>query len=167
MYNESKHAINLTLNGIYNNLPHMRSQGISDGDVAVVLIQDGILKLVEDRVARTYAKGDNSMVKFYEMLDMNENKPKCDLIERINVILDETENYDRKGMKKKVQANRDIPPSQEKNIALVYQNIWRPSKTYFPDSHHKKPQDLQEGLRVFSCFKHTNGTKLSSHLWFF
>lgn len=22
-------------------------------------------------------------------------------------------------------------------------------------------------LRVLSCFKHTNGTKLSSHLWFF
>lgn len=57
MYNESKHAINLTLNGIYKNLPHMRSQGISDGDVAVVLIQDGILKLVDDRVERTYAKG--------------------------------------------------------------------------------------------------------------
>ena len=49
MYNESKHAINLTLNGIYKNLPHMRSQGIADGDVAVVLIQDGILKLVSDR----------------------------------------------------------------------------------------------------------------------
>ncbi len=22
-------------------------------------------------------------------------------------------------------------------------------------------------MRLFSCFKHTNGTKLSSHLWFF
>jgi hypothetical protein len=71
MYNESKHAINLTLNGVYKNLLHMRSQGISDGDVAVVLIQDGILKLVNDRVKRTYAKGDDSMVKFYELLDQN------------------------------------------------------------------------------------------------
>jgi len=70
-------------------------------------------------------------------------------------------------MKKKVNLNRDIPPSIEKNIALVYQNIWRPSKTYFNDSDMKKPQDSAEGLRVFSCFKHTNGTKLSSHLWFF
>lgn len=35
----------------------MRSEGISDGDVAVVLIQDGLLKLVSDRVQRTYAKG--------------------------------------------------------------------------------------------------------------
>jgi len=57
MYNESKHAINLTLNGIYKNLSHMRSQGIADGDVAVVLIQDGILKLVSDRNKRTLAKG--------------------------------------------------------------------------------------------------------------
>lgn len=35
----------------------MRSQGISNGDVAVVLIQDGILKLVSDRQERLYAKG--------------------------------------------------------------------------------------------------------------
>lgn len=49
----------------------MRSQGISDGDVVVVLIQDGILKLVNDRVKRTYAKGNDSMVKFYEILDQN------------------------------------------------------------------------------------------------
>ena len=49
----------------------MRSQGISDGDVVVVLIQDGILKLLNDKVKRTYAKGDDSMVKFYELLDKN------------------------------------------------------------------------------------------------
>ena len=67
----------------------MRSQGISDGDVAVVLIQDGILKLVNDRVKRTYAKGESSMVKLYELMDKNEGKPKCDLIERINIVLDE------------------------------------------------------------------------------
>ena len=42
-------------------------------------------------------------------------------------------------MKKKVTRNRDIPPSIEKNIALVYQNIWRPSKTFFPDHKNKKP----------------------------
>ncbi len=80
MYNESKDAINLTLNGIYKNLTHMRSQGLSEGDIAVVLIQDGILKLVDNRVKRTYVKGEKSMVKFYEMLDSNEGKPKCDLI---------------------------------------------------------------------------------------
>lgn len=57
MYNESKNAINLTLNGIYENLPNLRAQGLSDGDIGVVLIQDGILKLVQDRVKRTYVKG--------------------------------------------------------------------------------------------------------------
>lgn len=49
MYNETKHAINLTLNGIYKNLKHFRAQGISEGELAVVLIQDGILKLVQNR----------------------------------------------------------------------------------------------------------------------
>jgi hypothetical protein len=109
----------------------MNSQGISEGDIAVVLIQDGILKLVNDRTKRTYTKDENSMVKFYEKLDRADGKHKCDLIERINIILDETENFDRRGAKKSVTTNRDIPPSIEKNIALVYQNIWRPSKTYF------------------------------------
>lgn len=46
MYNESKHAINLTLNGIYQNLQCLRQRGIPEGDVGVVMIQDGILKLV-------------------------------------------------------------------------------------------------------------------------
>lgn len=62
MYNESKNAINLTLNGIYSNLANLRAQGLSDGDIGVVLIQDGILKLVQNRVKRTYVKGENSMV---------------------------------------------------------------------------------------------------------
>ena len=88
MYNESKNAINLTLNGIYKNLPHMKEHGVSDGDVAVVLIQDGILKLVQDRVTRTLAKGNNSMVKFFETMDKAEGKDKCDLVDRINTVLD-------------------------------------------------------------------------------
>ena len=65
MYNESRDAINLTLNGIYKNLSHLKQRGIPPGDVAVVLIQDGILKLVDDRVKKTYAKGSKSMVTFY------------------------------------------------------------------------------------------------------
>lgn len=32
-------------------------------------------------------------------------------------------------MKEKVNNNKEIPPSIEKNIALVYQNMWWPSKT--------------------------------------
>lgn len=57
MYNESRNAINLTLNGIYNNLRHFKEAGFSTGDIAVVLMQDGILKLVSDRKKRTFAQG--------------------------------------------------------------------------------------------------------------
>jgi hypothetical protein len=142
MYNESKNAINLTLNGIYENLANLRAKGMSDGDIGVVLIQDGILKLVQDRVKRTWAKGDNSMIKFYEKMDEFEGKDKCELVERINIILDEIDNFDRKGMKGNVSRNRDFPPSIEKNIALVYQNLWWPSKTFFKsESHPDPPQD--------------------------
>ena len=73
------------------------------------------------------------MVEFYKKMDEKEGKDKCDLIERINVILDEIDNFDRKGMKGNVTRNRDFPPSIEKNIALVYQNLWKPSKTNKPE----------------------------------
>ena len=111
MYNESKHAINLTLNGIYRNLPTLRKEGISNGDIAVVLIQDGILKLVENREKRTFKGEEDSMVNFYRKLDEEEGKSRCDLEERIHTILDETENYCRASLKGKVQSNREIPPS--------------------------------------------------------
>ena len=68
-------------------------------------------------------------------------------------------------MKGNVSRNRDFPPCIEKNVALVYQNLWKPSKTHFGE--RGRDLDSTEKLRVFSCFKHTNGTKLSSHLWFF
>ena len=75
------------------------------------------------------------MVEFYRKMDQSEGKPSCDLETRINVVLDEIENYERKNMQSRVQRNKDFPPSIEKNIALVYQNLWKPSKTYFDDDH--------------------------------
>ena len=88
----------------------------------MVLMQDGILKLVADRSKRTYAKGKNSMVEFYRKLDEHDGKPKCDLEERINTILDEIDNYNRRGMGGLVASNKDFPPSIEKSISLLYQN---------------------------------------------
>ena len=55
----------------------------------MVLIQDGILKLVADRKTKTLAKGKNSMVEFYKELDRLDGKPRCDLEERSNLILEE------------------------------------------------------------------------------
>jgi len=69
MYNENKNAIQLTLSGIYDNLRNLEEQGISSEEVAVVLMQDGILKLVNNRSKRTYSSGKNSMVEFYRRLD--------------------------------------------------------------------------------------------------
>ena len=129
MYNEGQTAINLTLNGIYDNLSHLEKQGIAAHEVGVVLMQDGILKLVENKLTRTYAKGEDSMVHFYRTLDEKEGKKRCKLEERINIILDETENLSRKGMDRNTAENRDFPVSIEKNIALLYQNLWKPSMT--------------------------------------
>lgn len=41
------------------------------------MIQDGILKLVQDRSTRKYQKGIHSMVEFYKELDRREGKDKC------------------------------------------------------------------------------------------
>ena len=65
----------------------MEEEGYSWEEIAVVLVQDGILKLVSDRKSRTYAKGKNSMVEFYRDLDRLDGKPRCDLEERINLVL--------------------------------------------------------------------------------
>lgn len=51
------------------------------------------------------------MIKFYEKMDYVEGKQKCDLTERISIILNEIQNYDRKGMSSNVARNRDFPPS--------------------------------------------------------
>ena len=74
-------------------------------------MQDGILKLVADRNKRTYAKGSASMVEFFRKLDQYDGKPKCELEERINIILDQIDNYNRRGMGGLVASNRDFPPS--------------------------------------------------------
>lgn len=53
-----------------------------------MLIQDGILKLIKDRATREYAKGASSMVEFYRELDRREGKIKCELEERLHIIMD-------------------------------------------------------------------------------
>ena len=155
LYNESRIALETTLNGIYNNLPALEKIGIHYTDIAVVILQDGILKLVKDRVERTFAKGENSVVEFYKEMDQREGKERCHLVERINVVLDEIDNFQRKMMGDYVDKNSDFPPSIEKTLSLVYQNYWSPT----PENPLK--------LKIITCFKHINGTKLSSHLWFF
>jgi chitin synthase len=86
------------------------------------------------------------------------------LEERINTIIDEIDNFNRKGMASYVANNRDFPPSIEKNISLLYQNLWHPGMT---DPTRANENFENRYLKIFSCFKHLNGTKLSSHLWFF
>ena len=94
-------------------------------------------------------------MEFYRELDRRDGKDKCELEERLEIIMDELDNFDRKRMSDFYKNNGDFPPSIEKNLSFIYQNLWSP-----------KPED-EKKLKLISCFKHTNGTKLSSHLWFF
>lgn len=67
---------------------------MSDKDLAVVIVQDGILKLVTDRKKRKMA----SSVSFFEKIDYRYGKSKCKLISRIHEILDEIEDLERNGL---------------------------------------------------------------------
>jgi hypothetical protein len=62
-------------------------------------------------------------------LDRLDGKPRCDLEERINVILDEIDNFQKREMGDHVAKNCDFPPTIEKNISLLYQNLWNPGMT--------------------------------------
>lgn len=44
MYNERMEALDLTLNGIFKNIEHLNTIGITPNQIGVVIIQDGILK---------------------------------------------------------------------------------------------------------------------------
>jgi hypothetical protein len=37
--------------------------------------------------------------------------------------------FERKGLSAVVRNNLDFPPNIEKNISLMYQNLWWPAKT--------------------------------------
>lgn len=85
------------------------------------------------------------MVEFYRRLDELDGKPRCDLEERINVVLDEIDNYNRKGMASYVANNKDFPQSIERNISLLYQNLWRPGMTRVVKD--KKKENKKEEAR--------------------
>lgn len=69
------------------------------------------------------------MVEFYRELDRRDRKPRCDLEERINTVLEEIDNFEKKGLGNQVKQNTDFPPTIEKNISLLYQNLWHPTFT--------------------------------------
>jgi chitin synthase len=62
-------------------------------------------------------------------------------------------------------------------VALLYQSLWWPELT---ETVTEKREEMEKRarendvtdknrkkLKLFTCFKHLNGKKLSSHLWFF
>ena len=40
--------------------------------------------------------------------------------------MDELDNFDRKRMTDFYKNNNDFPPSIEKNLSFIYQNLWSP-----------------------------------------
>ncbi len=78
--------------------------------------------------------------------------------ERLNLIQEEIETYEHLHRGGQVAANGNIPPSIDKDVALVLQGH------YYPERMRDAPKHM---LKTMFCFKHLNGQKLSSHMWFF
>lgn len=100
------------MNGVYHNLRHLKEKlDIDENEVAVVLVQDGILKC------------DQSVVNMYAQMEAGE---KCYLKERIAIIKEEVENAARQGKKAGVDNNDNFPETIPKRISLLYQNKYKP-----------------------------------------
>jgi chitin synthase len=77
--------------------------------------------------------------------------------------MDSIDDFKRKQQEGLISGNNDFPPNIEKQLAMVYQNEWKPSYTMDDTTL----DDTNIKLNIFTCFKHMNGKKLHSHLWFF
>ena len=82
IYNEPSRAIEITMKGIYDNLPQLREFGIPQDKIAVVLVQDGILNC------------DSSVIERYSKFDSDHKSP---LKERIEIIKSEMAAAKKKG----------------------------------------------------------------------
>ncbi|KAL4476141.1 hypothetical protein ABPG74_009874 [Tetrahymena malaccensis] len=141
MYGEPKDFLVNTLRGIYKNLKHFESMGISSKQIVVVIFQDGIMKMKEE------------MVDFFSELDIIQKRD-LELVKRRQVIQQQIDFLKREKKQSVLDYNDGLPNTIPKEIALLYQDFLQ--------------FDGEKGLLpTFSVFKHLNAKKLSSHLWFF
>lgn len=162
MYNEERHLLNKTLEGIHDNLAAFLMASICPEDIAVVVISDGIQKM------------HPTVLKFMKELDEQMKFPELTIEKRLKEIddgcklyIDEAQDDPREIQKRtaEVKAKSHIPIGCAKKTAIVYQT--RLTAKNFEDSKFKDSSLGEQKLNVFFTVKIMNKGKLSSHLWFF
>lgn len=129
VFREDLNEILTTLNGIYKNIPHFIDAQISQEEIAVCVMFDGILevhpscvKFFEDLDRKTSAVGDDSLSVKNRRDAINEEKEKFIKKEA----LDE---FDMKEMK--AELAKGIPTAIPKKTAIVYQ-VKLEAKDFYP-----------------------------------
>ncbi|KAL4509921.1 hypothetical protein ABPG72_010114 [Tetrahymena utriculariae] len=150
MYAEPKDFLINTLRGIYSNLKHFEEMGISSKQIVVVIIQDGIIQMMDE------------MVNFFSELDIKQGRT-LELVRRRQIIQQQIDFLKRQNKQSVLEHNDGFPNTIPKQIALLYQDFLQ------FDENDKKNSEKREQIVMptFSVFKHLNAKKLSSHLWFF
>ncbi|EAR90453.2 chitin synthase (macronuclear) [Tetrahymena thermophila SB210] len=165
MYSEDRHFLEQTLLHIQKNLKGFKELGVSDFQVVVAVIYDGIMKTKKE------------VVDFYLELEREDNLDvHRNLRLRREVIQNQIDFLDFQNQSYLLDANEGLPPTIPQQISLLYQNRFQ-LKLQDQNNRNSKvqiisPQDddfnqNEPALIVFSLFKHKNAKKLSSHLWFF
>ncbi|KAL4456824.1 hypothetical protein ABPG73_002271 [Tetrahymena malaccensis] len=140
MYGEPRAFLENTLSSIAANLPQFAKLGISQKQIVVVVLQDGIMKMKEE-MEEFYNEQDKFLERKYYL---NERR----------FMIEQQLNYLKLQKKEQsIRFNNGLPTTIPTKTALLYQNEICFNK--------------QDKLVTFSVFKHLNGKKLSSHLWFF
>jgi len=162
MYNEDRHLLNKTLEGIHDNLAAFVMASVCPEDIAVVVISDGIQKM-DPSVVRFLKELDEQM-KFPELTVEKRQK---EIDEGCKLYVDEARNDPRELQKREaeVKGKNHIPIGCAKKTAICYQT--RMTSKDFANSKFKDSNLGSQKLNVFFTIKIMNKGKLSSHLWFF
>ncbi|CAD8054076.1 unnamed protein product [Paramecium primaurelia] len=195
MYSEPLQELQKSLKGILDSLDEFYQDGILPNQILVVVIYDGIENIrnqgdengnnQEGDIIPYFCQyldkqnkieGKQTLEEQYKLYKLNKQLLQKYSLEQRKRFLQRNDfskdqfikrdpnlNYIKKNYTKAVQTMESLYNKAKEyidlrqNNALVYQSVFT---TMLPDQ-----EDLQ--LPIFNVFKFANGTKLSSHLWFF
>ncbi|EGR27608.1 hypothetical protein IMG5_193390 [Ichthyophthirius multifiliis] len=148
MYAEKRNFLENTLIHIQNNLEEFKKHGVSNQQIVVVVLQDGIMKMKQETV------------DFYSQIDDGLQREQY-LQNRINLIKDQI----KQKTAAQLSLNNGLPNTIPTRIALLYQNQIQYQS--YQQNEENQFNENSSHLNVFTLFKHLNAKKLSSHMWFF
>lgn len=136
IFSESLEELMTTLNGVYQNIKNFRKSGISEHQICVIVMFDGIRAMSSDIKKKIFNRLDNEM-------QISENET---LNAREKNFLFDLENV-----------SRDLPTTKPLNSCYLYEWDFSP---------HEEVCQSEFTMKVLLSVKLQNGSKMSSIVWF-